>query len=331
MDIKLFNKEIKEKYLNDRFENEASRNTIRYMFRNSELIEDILNKDLYNFNLTEIGKVIKNANPHSKTVAENYGRVISGYISWAIKPMGLRENNINPLKGVDDSFYDDLVDKTKKVHYSYDELLELVERLPNAQDQATLMLLFEGIHGNNFSELSNIHYNDINWNENTIYIKDREETITVSDACMRFIERAYKQPTYYTYDENTGGYKEKQLVDSPYVFKNKLNAKSKGGEPISHQVFYFRITDIKKEFDLEYLTANALKQSGMIKMAADILKDKIENGKEVTLEYEDFAKIGDKYKLSMINNNGYDYYNTAQMKTYITPEKIEELYGIKMK
>jgi hypothetical protein len=81
---KLYNEEIKEQYLLQ-YDNEQTQKTIRNVFQNTALIEEILDKDLYEFSLEELGKAISNTNPASKNVARSNGRFISSYISWSIE------------------------------------------------------------------------------------------------------------------------------------------------------------------------------------------------------------------------------------------------------
>lgn len=320
MSNKFYNPEIKERFLST-YENDQTKNTIKYVFYNSQPTEELLEKDLFDFNLIEIGKVIKDSNPHSLTTAKATGRFITKYIAWAIDEY-LREDNINPLRAIDDSFYEPLIDKTKKTHYSEDEFNDLLERLPNAQDQAFLRLIYEGLMGKAFSELQELHFNDINWHTNEIYIKERDEKMKVTDICMRYLQNAYKQQIYYTFDKDKGEHNERELLQSDYIFKNLKSPRSIVGEPVKPSVFYTRLNNIKEEFDLEYLTPNAVRQSGMIKMAVDLYK---EYGK---LEYEQFEKIGDRYKTSKIVSGDYEYYNTTLLKEFISPEKIKELYDI---
>lgn len=317
---KLYNQEIKEKFLST-YDNEQTQKTLNNVFLKSELIERVLEKDLYNFNLNEIGLVISNANPHSSMVARSLGRFISQYISWA---MPYRESNLNPLQGVDAEWYDKFVDKTKKVHYSYDEFISLIKELHNAQDQAFLFLVFEGIMGQRFSELRELTFQDVKWDENEIYIKERDQTIKVSEDCIKYLDKAYKQDTYYTYNSDTKEYKEKELLESKYIFKNVKSGRTEPFTSVSMAVFYNRLNSIKEQFSLEYLTPMAIRQSGMIKMAVDLYK---EYGK---LEYEQFEKIGKKYNYSMLNNNGYEYYNTTLMKEFINTENIRDLYDIEI-
>lgn len=329
----LYNKDIKDKFLNENYDNEQTKNTIRHVFIKSEPIESVLNKDLYDFTADEIGNVIKNSNPLSSTVARSTGRFISQYISWA---MSYRNSNIHPLDAKSPSWYDQFVDKTKKIHFSYDELFDGIIDSPmilNAQDQALLALMFEGIVGKGFTELNSIHYNNINWNANEVIVDGREKPIKVSDRTVKYIENAYHETTYRFYNLDTGDYTEKELVKSDYIFKNTKSPRTKEGEPISVQTFYGRMRTLKEMLGLEYLTPNALKQSGMISLAADIAKEYIEKGKVnetgmPELGYDEFALIGEKYNMAKMVNNGYEYYNTFLMREFITEEKIKELYNL---
>jgi integrase len=317
---KLYNQEIKEKFL-ETYENEQSRKTINNVFLKSELIESVLDKDLYNFNQTEIGKVISNANPHSKMVARSLGRFISQYISWA---MPYRESNLNPLQGADQGWYDKFVDKTKKIHHSFEEFLELLEdpNMLNAQDQAFLFCLFEGLSGKQFSEIREITIEDINWDNNEIYIKERDQIIQVSPECIKYLDKAVKQDTYYVYHSNTKEFKEKELLESKYIFKNVKAGRNYPYTQVSMTTLYNRLNSIKDIFGIEYFTGNSLRQSGMIWESIKLYK---EYGK---LDYEQFEIIGKKYNFSLLTNNGYTYYNTFLMKQFISPETIKDLYDI---
>jgi integrase len=317
---KLYNPEIKEKFLMT-YDNEQSRKTLNNVFLKSELVESVLEKDLYSFNLTEIGKVIQNANPHSKLVAQSLGRFISQYITWA---MSYRESNLNPLQGVNSEWYEQFVDKTKKIHYSFDEFIELLESpdMRNPQDQAFLFLCFEGISGKQFIELRELQWNDVNVEENKIYIKQRDEYVDVLPECIKYLQKAYDQKVYYMYDSETKDYKEKELLDSPYIFKNQKAGRTYPGTMVSMGVFYNRIHSLADQFSLEYLTCNALKQSGQIFYSVKLYE---QYGK---LDYEQFEIIGKKYQGSMVHSGDYHYYNTTLLKQYINPENINELYGI---
>ncbi|MCA1027002.1 site-specific integrase [Cytobacillus kochii] len=332
MEQSLYNREVKEKYL-EKFDNEQTKTTIGSLFQKAELIEEALGKDLYNFNSVEIGKVIQNARPVSGSVAFTYQRFISKYISWAISPMAIRDNNINPLKGLTKEWSSQFVDHTKKIHWSKDELYEFLELLPNAQDQAMLALMFEGVIGDKLSEIINLHYKDIDWNNNKININstdDSKRTIEVENRTMRFIENAYKEITHRYYDEKTGDYKESELVPTDFIFKNantkrNLNVK----RPINKSTIYLRLKRLKDEFELEYLTANSLKESGMIHMITKIFEAKEDDDKVITKE--DLFLIAEEFGFKKMKANGYEYYNTSFMKTILSPEKVYKTTNVKIK
>jgi integrase len=317
---KLYNEDIKERYIEERFgDNEGSQKTIRNLFYKSEMVEDILQKDLYNFNLIEIGKVIQNMNPYSNNVAGAYFRTISRYISWAIGK-GLRDDNISPMKGIKSSWADQFVDHTKKVHFSYQELNDMVEKLNSAQDIAFIWLMFEGVQGNKFSEIRKLNYSTVNWDTNELLLEDEDgskRTIKVSDQCMRYIENAYKT-------ETTMGEKEKEikLVRSDFIIRNVYSPRSKAPD-VSMTSLYNRMYRMKEKLNLSYFTGNGLRQSGMIWKAVQIYERDKSFG-----EYKQFEEIGLQFDYATVNSPSGEYFNTSLMREFINSEKIKELYDL---
>lgn len=320
---KLYNTDIKERYLNERFgENEGSQKTIRHLFYKSEMVEDILDKDLFNFNVEEIGKVILNSNPHSSNVARAYGRTISRYISWAIDN-GFRDDNLNPLRSVALEYYDQFVDKTKKIHYSFDEFIDLLESLKNDQDKALLFLFFEGIIGRSFSQIRELKISDIRKETNEIYVKERDEWIKVQPQCIDYLYAAHEQKVFYTFKD--GDYNESELLPSEFIFKNVKSPRSQPGVSVNPSVLYTRINSIKESHLLEYLTPNALRQSGMIFYATVLYK------RDREVRYDQLAEIGEKYQFNKLTSkDNFSYYNTNLMKTFLNSEVIEDLYGMEI-
>lgn len=326
---KLYNKDIKERYLNEQYsDNQDSQTTVRYLFQKAELIEDVLQKDLYNFNMLEIGKIIQNANPHSSYVAKSYTRFLSKYISWAIKT-GLRDNNIHPLRGTDTSWSTQFVNKSKKIHYSEEEFYEdIVEKLPNAQDQAYISLIFDGILGKESSEIRFLECENVKSISNEITVMEifdgefSTRTLKVSDKTMKYLIAAQEQEIYYNYQIETGEFIEKELLPSKYVFKNVKSPRATVELPVSQHVLYSRMSNIKTYLDLEYLTPHSIRQSGMLFMSVEMyIRDK-------KLGYDQLAEVGERYKFSKLYNNGFSYINTSLMKEFVNSDNIKELYGI---
>lgn len=322
-----YNESIKNEYLNT-IKNEGSRNTIQYIFLASKSAEqNILNKDLYNFDKDQIGEVLKNMSLKSNHTARTSTNFIKGYITWAIKN-GFRDNNLNPLSGIGESWYGKFVDRNLKMHYTYDEIISIIEGkngyfgIANAQDQAMLMLIFE--HGLTLEELQLLNYYDINWGTNDIVIKKREQNqiITVSNQLMRYIENAYHEKVYRSFNANTGEYSEKQLIQSDFIFKNAIHRRLPKNNTVSTQTFYSRLIKIKEKEGLEYLTQQSLKQSGMIHMAVELYK---EYGKIGT---EQIRMIGDRYNYKKMISNGSEYHNASLIGNSVNKQNIKDLYDI---
>jgi len=326
---KLYNEEIKERFLDEVYDNEQTKNTLRNLFHNSELEEYRNEKDLYSFNRDEIGDLLNHINPHSRVVASSIGRYINRYHEWAAEN-GLRDQLL-PLHGVTNEWYNQFVDKTKKIHWAEDELYsEIIEKLDNAQDQALLSLIFEGILGKGFSELKGILEKHINWSKNEITItRDNEEKIIkLSDRTMRYLDNAIKDNTYRVFNSKTGDYNEKELMSSDYLFKNVKSPRSKGGEPLSLQVFYNRMQSISERFEMDYLTPNSIRQSGINYNVYLIAKEKIENGEEPEIGYDELAVVGEKYNASKMKQGQYLYFNTHLIREYCNEQTLKELYDI---
>lgn len=320
---KIYNEEIKEKFLST-YDNQGTQATLRHVFFKTFLIEDVLNKDLANFNLDQIGKCIANASPHNNQTARSIGRFISGYLDWSIEE-GLRENsNINPIKGISPSWYDAFVDK-KKVHYSYNEFIDLLSSMSNGQDQMFLSLIFSGLMGRSFGELRELKITDINFDTNQVYVKERDIYITIEDELMKFIEKGVNQNSYFTYNNETGEHNERPLVESSYIFKNVQSPRTSSASNVNPSVFYNRLNNMRLEHDLEYLTPNACKQSGVIYQCYLLYQ---EYGK---LEYEEFSKLSEKYELPMVTSNGLTYLNTSLIKEYVSSENFKNLYDLDVK
>jgi integrase len=241
-----YNEVIKNRYL-DTLDNEGSRATIKYIFLASKRAEEIKEMDLYNFSKEDIELVLENMNMTSYHTARANTNYISNYITWCIKH-GYRENNLSPLDTIDSTWSRKFVDRTIKIHYSYEEFIDLIEdkNMLNAQDQCFLFLIFEGVLGERFSELTELRYENFDFENKTVYIKDRDKSISLSNECLKYVEKAYNQDTYYAYNLKTKEFNEKQLLSSPYLFKNLKSPRSTENVPVGMSVLYNRLHGLKE-------------------------------------------------------------------------------------
>ncbi|WJV20774.1 site-specific integrase [Rossellomorea marisflavi] len=325
---RMYNEEIKQKFL-DTYENEGSKNTIKYLFYNSYENEVPLDKDLYDFDLSEIRLVIFSSNPKSISVARQKSVFISQYISWAIEN-NLRKTTINPLQDIRGEWFEQFVDPDIKQYISLSNLHEMEQRLVNYQDIAVLRLLFEGVYGQASSEIRNLKFEDINQSSGEIRLYDDkkgERKITVSQSTLDILNKAYDQKIYQNNNGETTRQKETDLLDNEYVVRPTKRGRVIEGR-VSQTVVMKRIKMISELFDMEDMTPKSITRSGMIYMAYRLLK---ESGKK-ELTKDIFEAVGDRFNLtkihqvSSINNQEYSYHNRTVMSEFINEENIKKLY-----
>lgn len=316
---RMFNPDIKEEFLNT-YENEETQRTIAYIFYKSKTTEEMLGKDLCEFNIYELEEALFCMNPLTKRASETNGRFISLYIDWAISK-GLLTSNINPLSTKSSEWFEQFVDKNKKIYFSEQELNVMINDLINASDAVILRLLFEGAGGYGLSELLNLTKNHIKF-DNVLELKDDREGVRrlkFSDECIRLVINALREKEYYLKNglgERNDVFK---LVENEYVIR-PIQRRSKTTTDVADKhLIYRRIATIKEFFNLNYLTAKNIQRSGMIKMAKELF---LRDGE---LRSKQFYEIAERFGLK---KNTAGYYNTTVLKEFINRENITNLYGI---
>ncbi|PAV30250.1 hypothetical protein CIL05_07215 [Virgibacillus profundi] len=318
--MELYNQSTKMEYL-DTLASPDVQTLLRSVFEKSKNTEILYDKDLHSFSLGQIEEVIRNINPATLNSVSNTKSRINTYLIWAINN-GRRENNINPLAGTTKEWERKFIDNVSQRYLSETDMFDLTEMLLNAQDQALIQCIFEGISGQAMSELISMNYHRINWNDNEVTVKDVKtnnfRTVKVSNRCIKFIENAYRQQVFTAEDTEN----EKQLAEfEGSVFKNTV-WKNTRNHKVSRGNLAKRLYIIKDKYEMDSLTVNTISESGRIKMAADLYRERGKLGKQ------EFTEIGDRFNINKMTVNGYSYYDTAKMKNYIDSENLKEMYNL---
>jgi integrase len=323
---KMYNEEIKQKFL-DTYDNEGTRHTMKYIFFNAYENEFPLGKDMYDFSLEEIGKIISSSNPKSVPVALSRGRFISQYISWAIQN-NLRKNTLNPLQNIDKDWYEQFVDPELKQYISKNDVDEYTSKLVNHQDIAILHMIFNGLYGHSSSEIRNLKMSDINRDEKSIRLYDDKKgeryIYNVDEKLIDILGKANDDTIYQSSNGQGERQKESELVQNEFIIRPARRGRVVEHNPASQITIINRIKMIAEEFDMEDLTPKSIQRSGMIYMAYKLLK---EDGR-TELNKQDYEKIGDHFNLSKITSNDgkYSYHNKTTMSEYINTDNIKKLY-----
>jgi hypothetical protein len=317
---KLFNPEIKKKFLS---EYPDSYSTYEFVFKHSFDVEDILEMDLYQFSLKEISKVFKRIDPSTKKAARSYGSIVSSYLSWTLRE-GIKTDN-NPLEGLGYDWFDQFVDPKNKLYLSEKELIELEDKLVNAQDSIILRLLFEGIQGDKCNEILNIQKHHVDYKTNTINVINDvkgERQVEVSSRCIQLIKKAFAEDKYW--NKNGTATNEKRLysvlLENNYLLRSN-KTKTHNEDRADYFLIYRRLSNIKDSTGYKTLTPNSIRNSGMIKIATDHYYINGEISKEL------LASLCEKFGYEKVKNNGYLVYPYSQLRGFINEENIQLLYG----
>lgn len=318
----MYNEDIKNEFLSQY--PEKTQLTYSYVFVRSKDTEDMLERDLYTFSTDEIISVIKDANHTTINSIRHTWNIISLYMDWSAK---YRDNSINQAKNISMDELRGCLDKSKKLYITEEELTDLENKAANAQDIVALRLIFEGVGGTGLSEICNLHYNDVNWNNNILKLKDDkhgERELEVSDRCISIIKSAYNQHVYLKGNgESTARNPEAPLQESDYILKNIETSLTKNFNGIDRHTIYRRIATLSdpKVFDLPFLTPKNVEKSGMIKLAYDLYKE------SEKLDNEELSAVAERFNVKKVKIAGEYKYNFQTLKEYVNIENIEELYG----
>lgn len=314
----MYNPEIKKRFL-EKYPYDA----YERIFLRSYVFEEALGKDLYDFNIDDIKRVLYELDPITLGSSRTNGRIITSYIDWAIKE-GYRKNNINPLKTVQSEWFNQFVNKKRKLFITDQELEEIEVHCINAQDAVIVRALFEGL---TTSELLNLKKTDVDYENGILKLKDDkkgERTLKVSEQCLKLIRQASEEIQYY---KNNGQISEgtrrewTELVDNEYVLRPSITRTKKMGRA-DEFLIYRRLDTIKKTLGFPYLTSKNISNSGKLKMARDLYL------KEGALGREQLIKIAERFNVSKVIINGYESYNLTILKDFITLENLKMYYDV---
>jgi integrase len=322
VEVILFNKDLKEQFINSQYKNAGSKEVIKDILRKAYTSELILKKDLYDFTLDEIGEVIRAADPFNVSMSYSYARHIYRYIRYA-KENGYGQSNINPLEVVPDSWYEQWVDNKKNL-FTKNEIEDLVENLKNKQDKAMVALFFEGAFGKQFSELRNLKVSDIDEINFKLKLTDdkdhKSRELNISEWCMNLVLQAAKSTSYTTFYLQTPD--TVPLVDNEYVFRQTRGGRSSEYEGMGMNQLYQRIRSIRDNFNLPYFRAKGVQQSGMNYMGFKLYQRDGELGSKQFVEISNHFNVG-----YYVPNGKYRYLNTFDFKKYVNKDEINKLYG----
>lgn len=316
-----YNDDLKKEFLKSLSPDSAL--TYGYILNKATSTEELFNQDLYDFNMEQISLIMKNTKPVNMASCKRYAGIIKSYVEWAFEN-GYSTSNIIKMSGMSEEWYKTFIMKDK-LHISYDELKDIIDKLVYYQDKAVLMLAFYGIVGEDMIEMKNLKKSDIDFDNQVVTIINDEgkKELEINDNFFFEIIKGAINEEWYSADNKIKRDKNKKhlLNDNEYVLRT-TSRKNNQDEPINKFVLYKRLRFIKEWFDYPLLSYKNLEKSCMIKMAVDLY---LERGK---LDSEELNEIGDRFNLTKIIVDNNEYHQMTKLKSFINRDNILELYGI---
>lgn len=291
---KIYNAPTKLEFIEEVYDDE-SQTTLKYLFRRTFEKEHEIDKDIYQFTEDELVDLFYFLRFRSFSAFSVFKHYMSRYLDWA-ESKNLSNLGYNIIKYTakfkdPEKFLDKIAMNEKYV--TKEQLLEIFEKCKNHQDRALLLAPFEGIYGKKMYELASMKMENVDKNNNTIKLTDKdgsERIVYASEELIHILELADKQKVY----ENYGNYfaeNNDTLIDSEYVIKV---VSKRGNAMLSYGGGYRRLKTIAEEYGNRYITFVNLKWSGIF----HYVKKYREETNGVDTE-ENLNKVAKKYNMDV--------------------------------
>ncbi|WP_440110200.1 phage lytic cycle repressor MrpR family protein [Paenibacillus sp. QZ-Y1] len=328
-----YNESQKERFLKDL--GESTKKAYSRVLKRVSIMENKLNKDLYDFNLQEISQFFLLLKSTKISSLQQTGSIVKMYIDWAIE-QDLRKDNINPLAAVASfDWYSQFVDDSQQTLFNEDDIAEIVDGCLNYQDKAMAQGIFEGILGRENSELLNMKMKHISATEDkdkfrvklfndTLTGRESRE-ITISKYLYDILRIANDEDKYI---KNNGILKpnikidHNELIENDYIIRSAINSRVKQDidEPSPSQLVNRRVAKISKWFNLPLFTIVNIRNSGMLRMAKELYE------KHKQLEIKEIKIICDHYNIKKDRNGAY-HFGTMRAE-FLNVETIKRVYKL---
>lgn len=268
----MYNEEIKLRYL----EESRDRNTAldilgTRMFKQIAYYEEELQKDCCCFTVNEIIIYYQRKCSTSVDSLNTLNSLFKGYTNWCLA-RNMIEDNQNHYNEINLDILNNCLNygMVNDKIITRKDLLFLIQNFMNASDKALLLAIFEGICGDNMSELVNLKCEDIKTKNGKHVVKlFSGRKLEISEELYNYCRES--QDCYVHYAENTHSIYQKNYNPSDKGVFKIIDAKRV--QSINRKSLYNKLVRVKKIMNLNYLTTYTLLESGRIEMIRGIMKE----------------------------------------------------------
>lgn len=279
----LYNQDIKERFI-DTMTSTMKPNCIT-VFKAVKPIEELLNKDIYNFEKEDIDLLYSYLNKKSVNALMMINNIIKRYMEWAVTQDIIKDYDhyVDGLKQLSLSRFcsaaierQTIIDRETIINWTK-QLRDKMDYY-NPRDSFLMLAPFEGINGYLMSDVINIQWKDFSKKEDQYYAVIRNRTIEISKELYEIAKESrftnkycggvnrHGTLTYYPLEENDN------IVRLTQSKKSKtftyLNARN-------------HVIKVLKMVDADHITIKNIENNGIIYM----VKKKIEEHNMTLINY----------------------------------------------
>lgn len=301
----MYNQEIKEHFIGT-YKDKDTQKTIKPIFKKTSLKEEALGKDLFQFTQDEAIPLLTYLSRNTTNGLNNNLSYIRQYVRWCEK-QGYSKGNMT-FESIHKKDLVGLINfdiANNQYIRDRDTLYSLCSKLKNPVDQALLVLLYEGLLGNEMDEVRFLLKSDIKTTSREISISSKPPRI-ISNVDKRSIDILEKAINKNELDTRNGTSearaKKRYMINSPYVIRpTKMH--NSDNEPISAAGINIRFRGIRQWVNM-YLNATSVFNSGLFERLVKLERDDhkltyIDYGnvlKSVGMNPVSYSDLKDKYE-----------------------------------
>ncbi len=280
----MYNRETKEWFLKER-PNEENMSNYRSLFKRTCKYEELIGKDIMNFNYEECRGLLAFLKPKSKRTLVANLSYLRLYTQWCVE-----KNQVDTTK----NNWDLTMSSNDLVHYmhersyfkDYNDFLDSLSKYVDRKyDKLFFFLLYKGVYGDALQDIIEAKDSDLDNETMSIFVPSKNKTVFLGKD---FFDIFHAQ--------DTGEYSDLKLIneDSPYLIKAYIDKRNPEGKATKHGLNIGLKRFNKQIFEQEkkktYFTTQTIRKSGLLYGAHEIL---ISSGKVTRANCEELFKIFD--------------------------------------
>ena len=294
--------QIKNMYINETYKNNNSKMTIWNLYvKNVLYYEKSLGKDLYKFNIEELDGLISSIPSNSVHIKAGIYGFCTQYLDWCINKKLITINN---MKALDRNLYTSISQKlasSRLIGYKkFWDMIQLMEIHTNIQNIIPIVMSYYGINGDDMKWMRNLKLEDLDEENEVVYITLEGEIKAVIPVDDKFIDYCKKACEEADIGEDINP----EYAFTNLIIKPTVNSRS---DIVPENTLYSRIYEAFDSSGIKRIRLNDLAKSRKIGLLLDIRKRR----KLTTLDFQGVCSIFKPGCSRGIYNSLQKYYEMA--------------------